>query len=140
MARVIIDGNVLVSAFTSALGASRTVLRRVLRGEAVALLSVALFMEYEAILTRPETQRRCPLTRVEQVQLFDAFLTGAEMVEVYYRWRPDLRDEGDNHVLELAVAAGNAPILTYNRRDFAGGQLRFPGIQVLSPAMWLKLD
>ena len=137
--RVIIDSNVLVSAFTSAQGASRAVLRRVLRGEAVALLSVPLFTEYEAVLARPETQRRCPLTQVEQEQLFDAFLTGAELVEVYYRWRPNLRDEGDNHVLELAVAAGDAPILTFNRRDFADGQLRFPNIQVLSPATWLKL-
>ena len=138
-ARVIIDSNVLVSAFTNAQGASREVLRSVLRREAVALLSIPLFMEYEAVLTRPETQRRCPLSRAEQGQLFDAFLTGAEMVEVYYRWRPNLRDEGDNHVLELAVAAGDAPILTYNRRDFADGQLRFPDIRVLSPAAWLKL-
>lgn len=105
----------------------------------MALLSVPLFMEYEAVLARPETQRRCPLTRAEQGQLFDAFLSRAEMLEVYYRWRPNLRDEGDNHVLELAVAAGDAPILTYNRRDFASGQLRFPDIQVLSPATWLKL-
>jgi putative PIN family toxin of toxin-antitoxin system len=139
VACVIIDSNVLVSAFTSAQGASRAVLRRVLKGEAVALLSIPLFMEYEAVLARPETQRRCPLTRVEQGQLFDAFLAGADMVEVYYRWRPNLRDEGDNHLLELAVAAGDAPILTYNRRDFADGQLRFPDIQVLSPATWLKL-
>ena len=57
----------------------------------------------EHVLARLETQRRCPLTRVEQEQLFDAFLTGAELVEVYYRWRPNLRDEGDSHVLELAV-------------------------------------
>jgi predicted nucleic acid-binding protein len=78
------------------------------------------------------------LTLIEQGQLFDAFLTNAEMLEVYYRWRPNLRDEGDNHVLELAVAAGGAPIITYNRRDFAGGQLRFPDIQVLTPAAWLK--
>ncbi len=105
----------------------------------MALLSVPLFMEYEAVLARPETQRRCPLTRAEQGQLFDAVLSRAEMLEVYYRWRPNLRDEGDNHVFELAVAAGDAPILTYNRKDFVSGQLRFPDIQVLSPATWLKL-
>jgi predicted nucleic acid-binding protein len=96
-------------------------------------------MEYEAVLQRPETQRRCPLTRLEQEQLFDAFLARAELLEVYYRWRPNLPDEGDNHVLELAVAAGDAPVLTFNRRDFAGGQLRFPSIRVLSPGAWLKL-
>ena len=47
-------------------------------------------------------------------------------------------DEGDNHVLELAVAAGDAPIVTFNRRDFRSGELRFPGIIVQTPGAWLK--
>lgn len=34
-------------------------------------------------------------------------------MEGYYRWRPNLPDEGDNHVLELAVAAGDAPSITF---------------------------
>jgi len=53
-------------------------------------------------------------------------------------WRPNLPDEGDNHVLELAVAAGDAPIVTFNRRDFRIGELRFPGIIVQTPGAWLK--
>jgi uncharacterized protein len=57
---------------------------------------------------------------------------------VYYRWRPNLPDEGDNHVLELAVAAGDAPIVTFNRRDFRSGELRFPGLIVQTPGAWLK--
>ena len=59
-------------------------------------------------------------------------------MEVYYRWRPHLRDESDNHVLKLAIAAGGIPIVTFNRRDFAGGELRFPGLVVQTPAAWLK--
>ena len=136
--RVILDSNVLVSAFTSAQGTSRTVLRRVLPGQATALLSIPLFMEYEDVLTRADTQNRCPLSRAEQGALLDAFFARSELVEIYYRWRPNLRDEGDNNVLELAVAAGDAPIVTFNRRDFAGGQLRFPAIEVLTPGAWLK--
>jgi putative PIN family toxin of toxin-antitoxin system len=136
--RVIVDSNVLVSAFTSAEGASRQVLRRVLNGEAEALISLPLFAEYEAVLGRPETQRRCPLTAMEQTQLLDAFLSRTRLVEVYYRWRPNLPDEGDNHVLELAVAASDAPIVTFNRRDFRSGELRFPGIIVQTPGAWLK--
>jgi nicotinamidase-related amidase len=68
------------------------------------------------VLARRETQRRCPLTVPEQVRLFDALLSRTHLVEVYYRWRPNLPDEGDNHVLELAVAAGDAPIVTYHPR------------------------
>jgi predicted nucleic acid-binding protein len=90
------------------------------------------------VLARPETQRRCPLTAGEQSRLFDAFLARTRLIEVYYRWRPNLRDEGDNHVMELAVAAGDAPIVTFNRRDFRGGSLRFPDIVILTPGAWLK--
>jgi putative PIN family toxin of toxin-antitoxin system len=136
--RIILDSNVLVSAFTSAEGASRQVLRQVLDGKAESLISVPLFTEYEAVLARPEMRRRCPLSAAEQVRLFDAFLSRTRLIEVYYRWRPNLPDEGDNHVLELAVAAGDVPIVTFNRRDFRGGELRFPGIVVQTPGAWLR--
>ncbi len=125
--RIVLDTNVLVSAFTSGRGASREVLRRVLRKEAQALISVPLFTEYEDVLARPQVQRRCSLSLKEQRMLFDAFLACTELVEVYYRWRPNLPDESDNHVLELAVAAGSATILTFNRRDFSRGELQVSG-------------
>jgi len=41
-------------------------------------------------------------------------------------------------VLELAVAAGDAPIVTFKRRDFRRGELEFPGILVQTPGAWLK--
>ena len=105
---------------------------------AEALISVPLFAEYEAVLSRAAIQRRCPLSAIEQARLFDAFLNRTRLVEVYYRWRPNLRDEGDNHVMELAVAAGDAPIVTFNGKDFRGGESRFPGIVVQTPAAWIK--
>lgn len=135
---LVLDSNVLVSAFTSGKGASRELLREVLRGACVAAISVPLFLEYEDVLARPQVRRRCALSAPEQEQLFDAFLACTQLVEVYYRWRPNLRDESDNHVLELAVAAGGIPVVTFNRRDFTGGQLRFPGLIVQTPAAWLK--
>jgi hypothetical protein len=36
-------------------------------------------------------------------------------------------------VLELAVAAADAPIVTFNRREFRNGELRFTGIIVQTP-------
>ena len=137
MQRLIVDTNVLVSAFISADGASRQVLRAVLQGNAVALVSTALYAEYCDVLTRGEFRKRCPLNENEIDELFDAFLSASEMVEVFYDWRPNLRDEVDNHVFELAVAAANAPLLTYNLRDFAQPQLKFPHLQIITPAQWL---
>ena len=137
--KVILDTNVLVSAFTSADGASREVLRRLLSRQITALISVALYSEYRDVLGRADFLNRCPLSQIEIDDLFFAFLACTEPVELYFSWRPNLRDEGDNHVYELAVAALDAPLLTYNQRDFMHPQLKFPSLQIMTPAQWLQL-
>jgi predicted nucleic acid-binding protein len=60
------------------------------------------------------------------------------MTDIYYLWRPNLPDEADNHVLELAVAARAAAIVTHNRADFVRSELRFPELRILAPAELLK--
>ena len=137
--KIILDTNVLVSAFTSADGASRAVLRRTLSGKTTALISVALYSEYRDVLGRADFLSRCPLSRSEVEELFFAFLQTTQPVELYFSWRPNLRDEGDNHVYELAVAALDAPLLTYNQRDCMQPQLKFPSLQIMTPAQWLQL-
>lgn len=139
ISKVILDTNVLVSAFTSADGASREVLRRLLSGKASALISIALYSEYRDVLGRADFLSRCPLSQTEIDDLFFAFLQATEPVELYFSWRPNLHDEGDNHVYELAVAALDAPLLTYNQRDFMQPQLKFPSLQIMTPAQWLQL-
>lgn len=57
---------------------------------------------------------------------------------IYYLWRPNLLDEADNHVLELAVAARAAAIMTHNRADLVRSELRFPELRILAPAELLK--
>jgi predicted nucleic acid-binding protein len=49
-----------------------------------------------------------------------------------------LPDEADNHVLELAVAAGAEVIITGNVRDFGRAELMFPGVQIFTPGAFLK--
>jgi len=136
--RIVLDTNVLVSALTSPDGASRAVLRGVLQGTWRPLISLPLFMEYEDVLARSEVLERCPLPDDERQALLDALLARCEMVELYYAWRPNLRDEGDNHVFELVVASQDAALLTWNVRDFASAELRFPQVRVLTPAQWMK--
>ena len=51
---------------------------------------------------------------------------------------PNLRDEGDNHVAELAIAGGAERIITRNLRDFAPMELRFPNLVVRTPEDFLK--
>jgi uncharacterized protein len=110
--RIILDTNVFVSAFTSAEGMSRAVLRGVLEGRWQPLISLSLFLEYEDVLSRPQTIARCPLSQAKCEVLIDAFASKCQMIEMHYLWRPNLKDEADNHVFELAVAAQDATLLT----------------------------
>lgn len=57
-----------------------------------------------------------------------------------YIWRPNLPDEADNHLVELAVAGGAEAIITQNIRDFIRAELYFPGLRILQPADLLRED
>ena len=59
---------------------------------------------------------------------------GVRWVTVYYGWRPNLPDEGDNHLIELALAGGAQAIVTHNLRDLRGGELQLGTLRVLTPA------
>jgi predicted nucleic acid-binding protein len=57
---------------------------------------------------------------------------------VYYLWRPNLPDEADNHLIELALAGGAEYLLTHNVRDFARPELRFPLLKIRTPSQFLR--
>ena len=59
-------------------------------------------------------------------------------MRIYYAWRPNLRDEGDNHLVELAVAGRAEMIVTRNLRDFRNMDLRFPDLRVCPPETFLE--
>lgn len=138
---VVIDTNVLVGALLGAdEGANREVLRRCLQGAVHPVVGVALFHEYEDLLARTETLSLSPLAPGEREELFMAFLSVCEWVRVFFLWRPNLADEGDNHLVEIAVAGGACFIITQNTSDLRSGELRFPGIRVVTPAEFLNSD
>ena len=131
--RIVIDTNVFIGAIISAQGLNREMIRRCLLGEYQPLMSNALFSEYESVIEREEIIARCPLDRSEVFDLLAAFLSVSEWINIYYSWRPNLKDEGDNHVIELAVA-GNAKIIaTNNIKDFQKTELIFPDILIAKP-------
>jgi uncharacterized protein len=136
--RVVVDTNVLVAAIISATGSNRRVLRGCLDGSTLPILGEALFLEYEEVLMRPSLTARSPLTATERRQLLEAFLSTCEWVDIYFGWRPNLRDEDDSHLIELAVAGGANWIVTNNLSDFQGAELRFPQVRTASPAMFLQ--
>ena len=128
----------MVAAMISAKGVNREILRACFEGKAQPVIGEPLFLEYEDVLARPRLMARSPLNRAERRKLLEAFLSVCAWVDVYFGWRPNLPDEGDNHLIELAVAGGARFIVTNNIADLRGGELRFPQIQVMRPREFMK--
>ena len=114
-------------------GASAALLRAVRHSESVPLVSVALMLEYESVCGRAAHVLASGLTSLEIRVYLDALAFLAEPVEIHYRWRPQLRDAGDEMVLETAVNGSADALVTFNRRDFENAASQF-GIEVLLPA------
>ena len=138
--RIVVDTNVLVSGILSPDGAAREVLRRCLTGAARPLIGNALFLEYEDVLSREELFAAASIGPEDRTVLLDAVLGVCQWINISYLWRPNLRDESDNHLVELAVAGNAAWILTGNTRDIEVGELIFDGFRVVTPGAWLKED
>lgn len=101
------------------------------------LVSVPLFLEYEAVLMRADRLRRFGLGRDETDVVLDVIAARARRVRTSYLWRPQLRNPADEMVLETAVNGGADSIVTFNRRDFETAPARF-GIDLLGPADLLR--
>lgn len=134
---VVVDTNVFVSACLGS-GPANQVVRMALTGQCRPLMGAALFSEYQDLLGREPLWLASPLTRAEREELFEVFLATCQWTRVYFAWRPNLADEGDNHLIELAVAGGASVIVSRNLRDLMRGQLQFPQLQVMDPAGFLK--
>jgi putative PIN family toxin of toxin-antitoxin system len=134
---VVIDTNVFVSACMGQ-GASAKVVAGCLRGEITPLMGAALLAEFEDVLSRVSLFNRSRLNAIERSELLDIFLGTAHWTRIYFGWRPNLRDEADNHLVELAVAGGASHIITHNIRDFVASELRFHQFSVLTPTQFLQ--
>jgi predicted nucleic acid-binding protein len=132
--QIVIDTNVFVSALRSRRGASYRLLGLIGTGRFEVELSVPLALEYESVGRRilPATN----LTEADLDAILDFVYRSARLREIFYSWRPCLVDPADDMVLELAVAAGGATIVTFNRRDFRGAE-QF-GVRVCSPQEFLS--
>jgi putative PIN family toxin of toxin-antitoxin system len=131
---VVLDTNVLVAAVRSRRGASFQVLSRLGTGDFEIAVSVPLVLEYEDALLRQVGSTR--LTPDDVRDLVDYVCSVARQQDIFFLWRPLLRDPNDDMVAEVAVAAGCEAIITHNRRDFAGVEKLKLGIR--SPAEFLK--
>jgi len=98
----------------------------------------ALLAEYEDVLSRPNLFAKCALGANERNALLDAFLSVCSWIRVSYLWRPNLKDEADNHLIELAVAGNANWVMTRNVRDVARGEITFPALKIGSAGTFLQ--
>ena len=134
---MVIDTNVFVGACLGT-GAANRVIASCLTGAHTPLMGAALLAEHEDVLARAPLFVKCRLSAAERGELLDVYLATCRWTRIYFGWRPNLRDEDDNHLIELAVAGGATQVVSRNLRDLRGGQLKFPEIAVMTPAQFLR--
>jgi putative PIN family toxin of toxin-antitoxin system len=126
--RIIIDTSVLIAALRSRRGASYRLLM-LLGSEKFAIsVSVPLLLEYEDAAKRLIGMPTWNERGIDDI--LDYICAIADHQEVFYLWRPFLKDADDDMVLEVAVAAGCDGIVTYNKADFRHAE-RF-GLRIIT--------
>jgi putative PIN family toxin of toxin-antitoxin system len=134
MHQVVLDTNVLVAALRSRNGASYKLLSTLGDGRWRPNLTVAVALEYEAVLKR--YCEKFGLTEVEIDAFLDGLVSRSGLHRLYFLWRPVAADPNDDFMMEAAIASYSDFVITFNKRDFPESR-RF-GIQCLSPIEFLR--
>jgi putative PIN family toxin of toxin-antitoxin system len=133
--RVVLDTNVLVAALRSPLGASAALLGQLPSARWTPVLSVPLYCEYRDVLLRPGMVPNA-LTS-QDILAFCRFIASVSREQpIYFLWRPFLSDPKDDHLLEVAVAAGASHVITHNVKDFR--QSEELGVECVTPVDFLR--
>ena len=133
--QIVADTNVFVTALRSQFGASYKLLSLIDKDKFKLNLSVPLALEYEEVAKR--MMGEIALNEQEIDDILDFVISNSNQWDIYYLWRPQLKDPGDDMVLELAVTANCNYIITYNLKDFKG--IENFGIEVMTPKEFLEM-
>src|SRR5690606_32752763 len=98
----------------------------------------ALFSEHLDVLARNAPFSKSKLGVNECNELLDIYLASCRWTPIYFGWRPNLADEADNRLIELAVAGNASHIVSRNLRDLRRAELHFPSIHAVTPEHFLK--
>tara|TARA_B100000315_G_scaffold177063_1_gene165611 strand:+ start:6133 stop:6555 length:423 start_codon:yes stop_codon:yes gene_type:complete len=131
----VLDTNVLFSGLYSSEGASYKILNFLENNKIKIAVSVALLFEYEEILKR--NKRILKLGNEEIEDILNFICQVAVHQKIFFLWRPYLKDQKDDHLLELAVASRATTIITHNIRDFNSVD-KF-GVLAITPSEFTKI-
>lgn len=131
---IVLDTNVIYAGLRSSRGASHLLLSLLGKELFEIVISVPLVLEYEHALS--DLPAVTPLTSEHITDVIDFLCSVGRHQEIFFLWRPTLRDPADDMVLEVAVAGGCQFIVTFNVRDFKRAD-RF-GPKVVTPVEFLS--
>ena len=137
--RLVKDTNVFVAALRSGSGASRELLRQLALGRHSPLMGDKLWYEYLDVVGRDgDLWANCGLSKARRRQAVEDFASLCEYVRVTRIWRPNLPDEGDNHIMELAIVGKASSLVTFNTKDFLHALFAPPALEVLTPGQFIE--
>jgi putative PIN family toxin of toxin-antitoxin system len=137
--KVVFDTNIWMAAIRSRRGASFALLSQIGDAKFHYGISIALWLEYELKLLQSVEEKSTPLSIKQVNSILSGLAQFAEPVPIYFRLRPNLRDEGDNLVFECAAHFGADYIVTHNARDFRVNEIRGYQLHPISPGEFLQL-
>ena len=99
------------------------------------VVSTPVFAEYCDVCLRKKSLQLFGLTEADVWAVLDFIAYISTKIDIAYLLRPNLQDEGDNLMLELAFASNARYIITKNVHDFTcNNDLRFAEVTVITPA------
>ena len=131
--RLVLDKEAVVAALRTPIGASAAIIRAARERQVTLLASLPLVLEYQAICYQPRHLAVFGLKTEKVDKYLIAINALVEPVEAHFLCRPQLRDAGDETVLECAIKGRADAIVTFNVRDYANAPPRF-GVEVLLPS------
>ncbi|WP_438749708.1 putative toxin-antitoxin system toxin component, PIN family [Pararhizobium sp. O133] len=113
---IVVDANVVLSAFRSSNGASHFLVRKMIGGDVPFSVSPAVALEYEDVLKRPGILGEKTWASHGDIDtVLDAVFSRAKLVSPWFRFRPFLNDPKDDLYIECALAAGANTIVSSDR-------------------------
>jgi putative PIN family toxin of toxin-antitoxin system len=136
--RIVLDTNVLISAFLSRMGAPFQIMQLTRTSDMVLVMSRAVFQELERVIHYPYLRAHADYSD-NQVE---RFLRGIEQASFWIPVNQTLAvveaDESDNRFIELAVSGKAQYIITGDKRHLLPLR-RYQGIEIVSPTEFLAL-
>lgn len=131
--RIVVDTNVLLAALPT-VSRFRTIINALAAGQLELVVSTAILLEYQEILTR-KTNEGVANNFLE----FLIKLPGVTRVDTPFTWGIIAIDLDDNKFVDAGLMGGADYIVTYDSHFDVVKERSFPAIGVITPDEFLKI-